>query len=297
MIHFKNVSDLHKALSVSPPEHPFLGLLDGDNNSSCGTEIEFTADFYMISLKKMKSGTMLYGKTKYDHSLGSMTFTKPRQIIAFNKIKLLEKSFYIIIHEDYLKGSSLHNEIKKYNYFEYETNEALHLSPSEENIMWDFYNKLKTENSNNTDEYSKEIILSEISTLLKYAQRFYKRQFINRTELAGTTVTKFNRILDSHFQQNKLTENKLPSVKEIADKLFISSRYLSDLLKQETGKTALELIHIYLISEAKNLLTEGEKNIAEISYELGFENPTYFSRLFKRETGLTPINFRTQFLN
>ena len=69
------------------------------------------------------------------------------------------------------------------------------------------------------------------------------------------------------------------------------------LLKQETGKTALELIHLYVISEAKNLLLSGERSISEIAYQLGFENPPYFSRLLKREVGISPKKFKSQLLN
>jgi AraC-like DNA-binding protein len=203
----------------------------------------------------------------------------------------------ILVHEDFLSGTTLHNEIKKYSYFEYEVNEALHLSPSEEDTVWNLANAMEKEYHNNIDDYSKSIILSHLSTLLKYAQRFYKRQFINREELTGATFTKFNEILSSYFEDRKNTDFGLPTVNYMAEKLHVSSRYLSDLLKQETGKTTLELIHLFLISEAKNLLMQGDQNISEIAFQLGFENANYFSRLFKKEVGMTPFQFKNGFLN
>lgn len=251
----------------------------------------------MIGMKKMKSGEMIYGHTKYDNQSGSMYFTKPRQVMAMRNIELEESGFGIYIHEDYLIGHPLHAEIKKYGYFEYETNEALHLSPKEEETILEIYRKIEGEYNNNPDEYSREIILAHIDSILKYSQRFYKRQFINRMPLSGKMLARFNELLSAHLEKGKIMEAGLPTVKGLADQLHTSPRYLTDLLKQETGKTALELIHISLISEAKNQLTLADQNIAEIAYNLGFENLPYFSRLFKKETGISPGQFKKQQLN
>lgn len=298
MRHFKKISDLHEALGVKPPENPLFSVAYGERDSCDGNSIlEFTSDFYIIGFKKLKSGSMLYGKTKYDHDLGSMSFVKPQQKVVFKNVELEEKGFLIIIHEDFLPGTVLYNEIRKYGYFDYEVNEALHLSPAEEDIIWNLYFSIEKEYHNNTDELSKAIIVSHLDSMLKYAQRFYKRQFINRKQLTGSTVTKFNALLAANFEERKTKNMGLPTVALMAEKLNISSRYLTDLLKQETGKTALELIHLFLIGEAKNLLTEGELNISEISHLLGFENTTYFSRLFKKEVGSTPNEFRGSRLN
>ncbi|MDR7210215.1 AraC family transcriptional regulator [Flavobacterium piscis] len=298
MNHFKKISELHEALGIKPPEHPLFSVAYGERESCDGnTVIEFSSAFYIIGFKKLKSGSMQYGKTKYDHDRGSMSFVKPHQKVVFKNVELEEKGFLILIHEDFLPGTVLYNEIKKYGYFDYEVNEALHLSPSEEDIIWNLYFNIEKEYNNNTDELSKSIIISHLESLLKYAQRFYKRQFINRKQLAGSTVTKFNALLVANFEERKTKDIGLPTVALMAEKLHISSRYLTDLLKEETGKTALELIHLFLIGEAKNLLTEGELNISEISYLLGFENTTYFSRLFKKEVGATPNQFRGSFLN
>jgi AraC family transcriptional activator of pobA len=298
MIHFDKISSFNQAIGIKPPEHPLFSISHGNKNDcSGGNNVEFSTDFYIIGFKKFESGSVQYGKTKYDHDRGKMSFIKPRQIVAYKNIKLQEDCFLILVHEDFLSGSSLHHEIKKYGYFDYEVSEALHLSPNEEETIWNLVYTLGEEYHNNTDNYSKPIILSHLDTLLKYAQRFYKRQFINRAELTGALATRFNAMLASYFEGRKIKEDGLPTVTYMAEKLNVSSRYLSDLLKQETGKTALELIHLYLISEAKNLLTEGKMNISEISFSLGFENATYFSRLFKKEVGVSPNKFHDHLLN
>lgn len=298
MNHFKKISDLHEVLGVKPPEHPLFSVVYGERDKCTGiNELEFSSAFYIIGFKKLKSGSMLYGKTKYDHDRGSMSFVKPQQKVTFKNMELQEKGFLILIHEDFLAGTALYNEVKKYSYFDYEVNEALHLSPGEEEIIWNLYFSIEKEYNNNTDEHSKDIIISHLDALLKYAQRFYKRQFINRTQLTGSIVTKFNALLAANFEERKTKNIGLPTVFLMAEKLHLSSRYLTDLLKEETGKTALELIHLFLIREAKNLLTEGELNISEISHLLGFENTTYFSRLFKKEVGTAPNKFKGRFLN
>ena len=297
MIHFDNISAFSQAIGKRPPEHPLFSISYGNTNDCGAEDIEFSANFYIISLRQVESGNILYGKTKFDHNRGKLTFIKPRQVIAYKNIKALSDCFLVMVHEDFLSGTALHHEIKKYGYFEYETDEALYLSPSEEETIWNLVLTMNKENCNNTDDYSKTIILSHLDALLKYAQRFYKRQFINRAELTGAVGTRFHDLLRSYFEEKKGKDLGLPTVSYMAGRLNVSSRYLSDLLKQETGKTALELIHLYLITEAKHLINDGTMNITEISLSLGFENLTYFSRLFKKEVGVPPNVFRDQHKN
>lgn len=293
MDHFKSISELHRANNMPAPEHPMISIFTCDELKSCTLgHREFTTDFYMIAFKKIKAGHILYGRTKYDHENGSMLFSKPRQVMEMNSIELEEKGFIIYLHEDFLNGHPLHSEIRKYGFFDYEANEALHLSQREEQIIWDLFSRIQSEYLNNTDEYSRDIMLTHLDSMLKYSQRFYKRQFINRTQLSGSTVSRFNESLGTYFENGNFQEKGLPSVKLMAELLNTSPRYLSDLLKQETGKTAIELIHIFLVSEAKNMLVGTDKTVAETAYLLGFENPPYFSRLFKKETGFSPNEYK-----
>jgi AraC family transcriptional activator of pobA len=298
MKHFKTLTDMHRANGFILPENPLFSIHQCKQAVGCPLgDREFTADFYMIGFKKLKSGVVMYGRTRYDHDNGSMMFVKPRQVIEFKNLEFEEDGFIVFIHEDFLNGHFLHNQIEQYSFFDYETNEALHLSPKEEEIVWDLYQKIETEYNNTTDEYSRDIILTHIDSILKYSQRFYKRQFINRAELSGKTVSKFNTALGVYFKNGLLQTKGLPSVNVMASQLNLSARYLSDLLKQETGKTAIELIHIYLVNEAKNRLKGEDQSISEIAYALGFENLPYFSRLFKKEVGVSPNQFKKQLVN
>jgi AraC-like DNA-binding protein len=278
------------------PENPLFSAYRCTHTCGLGDR-EFTSDFYMIGFKKLKAGMIMYGRTKYDHDNGSMMFMKPRQVIEFRNVAYEEDAFMICFHEDFLHGHFLHTEISKYAFFDYEANEALHLSPKEEQLIWDLFFKIDGEYRNNPDEYSRDIILTHLDSILKYSQRFYKRQFINRAALSGKTVSKFNEALTAYFKNGLLFTQGLPTVSALASQLNLSSRYLSDLLKQDTGKTAIELIHIYMINEAKNRLKTEDQSVSEIAYALGFENLPYFSRLFKKETGLSPNQFKKGILN
>lgn len=295
MKHFRTLSELHEGNGWSPPENPFFSMIGCQQACPLGNR-EFTTDAYAIAFKKLKSGVIMYGRTPYDNTNGSMYFMKPRQIIELKGLEFEEAGFMFFIHEDYLLGHELFETVQKYGFFDYEVNEALHLSPKEESVIWELKDKIITEYNNNQDEYSREIMLGHIASILMYSQRFYKRQFINRSELSGKTISKFDSVLQQYIKDGGLQERGLPSVNFMAEQLFLSPRYLSDLLKQETGKTALELIHLTLISEAKNLLKSADRGVAEIAYELGFENTSYFTRLFKKQTGMRPLDFKKQLL-
>ena len=297
MMHFKTITELDHAEGFPPPENPLISLNLLEGSSTFKKNMEFTCDCYIICFKKVKAGELLYGKTKYDHDRGLMFFTRPAQIIVARGLQLAEKGFVVHFHEDFLMGHPLFSEIKKYTFFDYEIHEALHLSPREKEIMWSLYHKMETEYHNNPDEFSKSIILSHLDSMLKYARRFYKRQFIDRKQLIGRTVTKFSESLNKYFENESVMKNGLPTVSYLSSQLNLSPKYLSDLLKQETGKTALELIHLYVVSEAKNLLVTGDRSISEIAYRLGFENLPYFSRLFKKEVGMSPKEYKNQLLN
>ncbi len=296
-MYFKTISELFEFQGLPAPENPLLGMIQFNSCSPALLNKEVSYGFYTICFKKLESGEFWYGKTKYDSNKGFMYFFKPGQKLTIHDVVIKENGFTLYIHEDYLMGQPLYSEIKKYGFFDYEINEALHLSPREKEIMWSLYHKIEIEYNNNPDEFSKSIILSHIDSMLKYAQRFYKRQFIDRKPLSGMTVTKFNEFLDNYFETGDAEEKGLPTVNYMASELNLSAKYLSDLLKQETGKTALDLIHLNVVSQAKNMLINGDQSISEIAYQLGFENPPYFSRLFRKETGMSPKEFKNQVIN
>ncbi len=300
MQHFKTLSAYLEYLELPRPEHPMFSVFSalGEGFLPCPKESSppITNDCYSISLKKIVKGDLTYGRTKYDFTNGALFFIAPRQVIQWDESVVFEqKGFSINFHEDFLKGTDLAHQIKKYGFFSYSANEALHLSPKEEKQTESIVENIDMEYQNNHDEFSKDIIISQLSTLLKYANRFYERQFLNRKELSNDLLERFNQQLENYFDSGQLQENGIPSIEQIADKLSVSQRYLSDTLKKETGKTSIEHLQLYLIDEAKNILLNPNKTVSEVAYELGFEYPPYFSRLFKKKEGISPTEYREKY--
>jgi len=300
MKHFKTLSAYLDYIELPRAEHPMLSVFSakGEGFLPCPKESSppITNDCYSISLKKIVKGDLNYGRTKYDFTNGALIFIAPRQVLQWdNSVVFKQKGFSINFHEDFLKGTELAQQIKKYGFFSYSVNEALHLSPKEERQIESIVKNIDIEYHNNQDEFSKEIIISQLSTLLKYANRFYERQFLNRKELSNNLLEQFNLQLSEYFETGQPQENGIPSIEQIANKMSVSQRYLSDTLKKETGKTTTEHLHLHLIDEAKNILLHPNKSISEVAYELGFEYPPYFSRLFKKKEGISPTEYRAKY--
>jgi len=300
MQHFKTLSAYLEYLELPRPEHPMISVFTamGDGFLPCPKESSppITNDCYSISFKKIVKGNLTYGRTKYDFTNGTLFFIAPRQVIQWEESVVFErKGFSINFHKDFLKGTELAHQIKKYGFFSYSANEALHLSPKEEKQIESIVENIDMEYQNNHDEFSKDIIISQLSTLLKYANRFYQRQFINRKELSNDLLEQFNQQLEQYFDSGLLQEKGIPSIEQIAKQLSVSQRYLSDTLKKETGKTSTEHLQLYLIDEAKNILLNPKKTVSEVAYELGFEYPPYFSRLFKKKEGMSPTAYREKY--
>ncbi|WP_396632944.1 helix-turn-helix domain-containing protein [Maribacter sp. R86514] len=300
MQHFKTLSAYIDYLELPGPEHPMFSVFSakGEGFLPCPKESSppITNDCYSISLKKIVKGDLNYGRTTYDFTNGALICIAPRQVLQWDSSVVYDqKGFSINFHEDFLKGTELAHQIKKYGFFSYSVNEALHLSPKEEKQMESIVENIDIEYQNNQDEFSKDIIISQLSTLLKYANRFYERQFLNRKELSNNLLEQFNAQLSTYFETGQLQENGIPSIEEIANNMSVSQRYLSDTLKKETGKTTTEHLQLLLIDKAKNMLLQPHKSIAEVAYELGFEYPHYFSRLFKKKEGVSPTEYREKY--
>jgi len=297
-LNFKNIAELHAYSGLPEPENPLFGVSyvagKAGSTDSCEQEMEpvsLTCDFYSISLKNIVTGELVYGKTKYDCSNGTLLFTAPDQKMVFNNMVFSAEAYHIAFHKDYIRGTSLYNLVKQYSFFEYHVNEALHLSPKEEALIKSLIRSINAEYENNQDEFSKEIILSQLETLLRYSDRFYKRQFLNRKDLNQSMLWRFTQTLEAYFEEKSGLETVKPTVEWIAERLQVSHRYLSDLIKAETGKTAVDQINLFLIEEAKNMLLTPNASIAETAYKLGFEYPQYFSRVFTKKVGMSPKQF------
>jgi AraC-like DNA-binding protein len=250
---------------------------------------------YAIFLKEVKCGDMVYGVSTYDYEEGTLLFVAPNQVYGFEdkSEKRQGKGKALVFHPDLIHGTSLGRNIKDYSFFLYEVNEALHLSTRERAIIDDCLEKIGYELEHAIDSHSKTLIVSYIELFLNYCKRFYERQFITRSNVNKDVLTRFEKVVNEYFSTNLPFELGLPSVSYCADKLFISPNYLGDLLKKETGKSAQEHIQLKLIEIAKEKIFEPGKSISEIAYELGFKHPQHFTRMFKKNTGVSPNEYRS----
>ncbi|TKG89823.1 AraC family transcriptional regulator [Puteibacter caeruleilacunae] len=297
-INFKNITEFCQAQDLPKPENPLFSIahkeFNADEINNCTSsqeEISYCNQFFFISLKNIVSGEIIYGRTKYDCTTGTMLFSAPHQTYTIKGVVVSSEAWFLAFHEDFIRGLDIQKRIKQYNFFNYNVNEALHLSPKEEQIIKTLFKTIEAEYQNNQDEFSKEIILTHLEALLKYADRFYKRQFLNRKNINKALFTRFKEILEEYYESNQFEENGIPTVEWIASQLGVSHRYMRDTIKAETGKTAVDQINLYLVEEAKNLLLGLNASISESAYKLGFEYPQYFSRLFKKKTGLSPKEY------
>lgn len=300
MQHFKTLSSYLAYLGLPRPEHPMLSVFSSSAGGTLpcprNSSPPITNDCYSISFKKHVKGKVTYGRTAYDFSNGALICIAPRQVLQWDSSVVFEqKGFSINFHEDFLMGSDLAQRIKRYGFFSYSVNEALHLSPKEEKTLESIVDNIADEYRNNQDAFSKDILISHLDTLLRYADRFYERQFINRKPFSSGIVERFEKDVGQYFESGLAKEKGMPSIGDLATRLSVSQRYLSDTLKKETGKTASELLHLHIVSQAKNMLLQPTKTIAEVAFELGFEYPQYFSRLFKDKEGLSPSDYRASF--
>jgi len=204
------------------------------------------------------------------------------------------KGLALMFHPDLLYGTPLARRMKDYTFFSYESNEALHMSERERQIILNCFNEIKEELEHAIDKHTKQIIASNIETLLNHCIRFYERQFITRENVNRDLLGNFEQILNSYYASEKPQTTGLPSVGYCAEQMHLSPNYFGDLIKKETGKSAQEYIQLVVMEKVKELLAESNKTVSEIAYELGFKYPHHLSRVFKKVTGTTPNEYRLQ---
>jgi len=273
--------------------HPLVSVVD--LSSAQGYPEHFTLNYgiYALFLKDTKCGDIRYGKRIYDYQEGTVVSIAPGQITEVEMLKGVQpKARGLLFHPDLIKGTSLGQEIKSYSFFSYNSSEALHLSDEEKGIILDCLDKIKLELTHPIDKLSKRLIARNIQLLLDYCMRFYNRQFETRSQSNKDVLTRFESLLDDYFLSGKPQTEGLPTVKYFADKVFLSPNYFGDLIKKETGKTAQEYIQNKLIDTAKELIAGTNKTVSQIAYELGFQYSQHFNRIFKKNVGHTPREYR-----
>ena len=286
----------HQICGLPKPLHPLVSVVNLEEIDFFLNEEfwrHYANNLYTISIKKGMTSKLIYGQTEFDFDDGVLVVTAPKQVISIEKLEKIELTGYkLIFHPDFLQGYPLAKTIHNYSFFSYSTNKALFLSDKEEEIVLNLFKSIEQECANNTDKFSQDVLIANIELLLVHIDRYYNRQFLTRKKISNDTLSKMEEILNRYFEAE---HTQLPTVQYIADQLNLSPTYLSDLLKNLTGLTAQQHIHEKLIEKAKELLFTSNLSVSEIAYQLGFEFPQSFNKLFKKKTNLTPLEFKQSF--
>ncbi|MBL3656127.1 helix-turn-helix domain-containing protein [Fulvivirga sediminis] len=296
---FDTISQFHQMSGLPKPEHPLVSLVDYGlvEYQTDEKEISWVQNFYTIGLKRNIQGKFRYGQQQYDFDEGLLSFVASGQLVhlTVEKPNVQPTGFLLLIHPDFIWKTSLSKNIKQYDFFGYAVNEALFLSEKEETVITEIFLNIQREYHSNIDTFSQNIISAQIELLLNYCERFYQRQFITRKKSSHHILEKLEDLLDEYFSNDNLIEKGLPAAQHIASSLNVSPNYLGSLLKTLTGQTTQQHIHNKLIEKAKEKLSTTNLSVSEIAYELGFEHPQSFSKLFKTKTEVTPLDFRRSF--
>ena len=296
----ETISEFHHLRGLPSPEHPLISVINVEDISGFDDNDPniFVYDFYFVALKRNCDIKMKYGQQEYDFDEGTMFFVSPNQVFGIEHgSNNTEKrsGWMLLIHPDFIWKTSLAKNIKQYEYFDYSVHEALFLSEKEESVMNNIIQNIQQEYHSNIDKFSQHIIIAQLEVLFNYADRFYHRQFLTRKITNHQVLDRLEELLSSYFESDDLVSKGLPTVQWIAESLNVSSNYLSGLLKVLTGQSTQQHIHNKLIEKAKEKLSTTTLSVSEIAYELGFEYPQSFSKLFKSKTQSSPLEFRALF--
>jgi AraC family transcriptional regulator, transcriptional activator of pobA len=296
---YNSLTELHRVLGLPKPLHPLISFFDNTN-----TKIDYsniadlrTSAFYKISYKSNLTGQLKYGQHYYDFDEGGLFFVSPNQVTANSNNNGDHSGYTLLIHPDFLLSYPLANKIKQYGFFSYSADEALHLSDKEKDTIISIFKNIDEELQSRIDDFSQDVMISQIETLLNYSNRFYKRQFITRKQANNDLLQKMEQILEELFKDENLAIQGIPTVQYLSESLHLSPSYLSDMLRSLTGQNAQQHIQNKIIEKAKEKLSTSNLSISEIAYGLGFEYTQSFSRLFKAKTSISPLEFRKSFNN
>jgi len=294
---FDSISALHRALELPKPLHPLVSLVDYGDVKADTQEIAkgMILNFYKISYKKNFTGKIRYGQNYYDFDEGGLSFISPNQLISAGAEEADYGGYTLLFHPDFISQHPLAKNIKNYGFFSYSIAEALYLSEKEQEIIIGIFKNIGYELASAIDPISQDVLISQIELLLNYSKRFYNRQFLTRKMASNDLLTKLEDLLSAYFDTETTLMKGLPTVQELSDELHVTSHYLSDMLRTLTGQNTQQHIHNKLIARAKELLSTTGLSIAEVAYQLGFEHPQSFNKIFKRKTKLSPLEFRESF--
>jgi AraC family transcriptional activator of pobA len=304
MKRFKTISEFLQFRQMPGPDHPLIHVFKLEDVAATRLlDVDaWVYEFYCLGMKRVLNDREIrlkYGQQLYDYDNGILSFVAPNQVLSLSvdqkAAKLIQSGWMLMVHPDFLHHTPLAQTIRQYDFWDYTVHEALFLSDREEAALVSILQNIRQESQSNIDQFSKNIIVSQLETLLNYADRFYHRQFITREKAGHEVLGRVEQFLNQYFAQEDLINKGLPGASDVAAALNLSPKYLSSLLKVITGQNTQQHIHQKLIEKAKEQLSVTNLSVSEIAYNLGFEHLQSFSKLFKAKTNQSPVEFRAAF--
>lgn len=298
-VHIKTISEYHRTLGLPKPEHSLVSLIRFEDipYNPEQTPKAIVHNFYSIALKKTFYAKLKYGQQEVDFDEGTLLFMAPMQVLSIEgpQEPVQHTGWLLLVHPDLLWNTHLAKTIRQYEFFDYKSAEALHVSESEEQMIVGIMQNIMQEARTGVDHYSQNIMVAQLELLLTYAERFYQRQFLTRKVSSHEMISRLEELLNSYCKSDKLKQEGIPTVTYFSGALHLSPNYLSRLLKILTGLSTKQYIQDKIIELAKEKLSTTELTVNEIAYELGFEHPQSFSKFFKTKTKYSPVAFRQSF--
>lgn len=239
-------------------------------------------DFYMLFFVEKGSGVHNVDFTQYTVSDYQVYFIRSGQVHNWS-LDVDTSGFQLMLSADVI---SIFSNLGKFPFFEQSVPSCLSLNKKEFEDFKTHLHEIELLLSDN-DTLTKEIVLLHLHLLLKLLQKQYLNQFPEHDSSTKPEkiIKGFTGLIDDHF-------SKEPSVNFYADKLNITPNYLNILSQKYLKVPASDVIKQRTILEAKRLLTSTDLSIKEIGYQLGFNDNTYFTKVFKKYAGKTPGDFK-----
>ncbi len=261
------------------------------HENGCGSMSPHIHEFYQIIWFRHGKGNHRIDFTDYPVTDNTIFFVAPGQIHAFDGTGNYEGVIILFNASFFADEESSESIFLKYNVFNaYDSSPYYKVGNEEAERLMFLVNEMNREYTLTGAFAHKDYMQYLLRLFLVRVQRSGERKEEAKlyvSNIANRTFVRFRQLLEQNF-------HNVHTVQEYADMLNISARTLTKYVSQSAHSSPLQIINDRIVLEAKRLLQHTSLNIKEIGYSLGFEDPSYFAKFFKRQEGIMPSEFRKE---